>query len=78
MAGSCSRAWNAPAPAEPAQLDAGEIIDKGFDNRVAVQDRHTGSIPLLSAAAGPPRITVDRVGGHTTRRLARPHFSGRI
>jgi feruloyl-CoA synthase len=41
---------------EPAQLDAGEITDKGYVNQAAVRDRRAGLVALLSADPVPPQV----------------------
>jgi feruloyl-CoA synthase len=41
---------------EPAQLDAGEITDKGYVNQAAVRDRRADLVALLSAEPVPPRV----------------------
>ena len=46
---------------EPAQLDAGEITDKGYVNQAAVRDRRSDLVALLTADPLPPRI-VARAG----------------
>ncbi|TQN42662.1 trans-feruloyl-CoA synthase [Blastococcus colisei] len=43
---------------EPAQLDAGEITDKGYVNQAAVRDRRADLVALLSADPLPSRVTV--------------------
>jgi len=43
---------------EPAQLDAGEITDKGYVNQAAVRDRRAGLVALLAADPPPPRVVV--------------------
>ncbi|MBM7804375.1 feruloyl-CoA synthase [Geodermatophilus bullaregiensis] len=43
---------------EPAQLDAGEITDKGYVNQAAVRDRRAGLVALLTADPPPPRVVV--------------------
>ena len=41
---------------EPAQLDAGEITDKGYVNQAAVRDRRSDLLALLTADPLPPRV----------------------
>jgi feruloyl-CoA synthase len=41
---------------EPAQLDAGEITDKGYVNQAAVRDRRSGLAALLTADPLPPQV----------------------
>ena len=43
---------------EPAQLDAGEITDKGYVNQVAVRDRRGDLVDLLTADPTPPGVVV--------------------
>ncbi|MGY1604230.1 feruloyl-CoA synthase [Geodermatophilus sp. SYSU D00815] len=43
---------------EPAQLDAGEVTDKGYVNQAAVRDRRAGLVALLTADPPPPRVVV--------------------
>jgi feruloyl-CoA synthase len=43
---------------EPAQLDAGEITDKGYVNQRAVRDRRRDLVALLTADPVPPRIVL--------------------
>jgi feruloyl-CoA synthase len=43
---------------EPAQLDAGEITDKGYVNQAAVRDRRAGLVALLTADPLPTRVVV--------------------
>ena len=43
---------------EPAQLDAGEITDKGYVNQAAVRDRRADLIALLAADPLPSRVVV--------------------
>ena len=43
---------------EPAQLDAGEITDKGYVNQAAVRDRRADLVALLTAEPPPPRVVV--------------------
>ena len=43
---------------EPAQLDAGEITDKGYVNQVAVRNRRTDLVALLNADPRPSQIVV--------------------
>jgi feruloyl-CoA synthase len=45
---------------EPAQLDAGEITDKGYVNQRAVRDRRRDLVALLTADPVPPRIVLRR------------------
>jgi feruloyl-CoA synthase len=47
---------------EPAQLDAGEITDKGYVNQAAVRDRRADLAALLTADPLPPQVVV-RTGG---------------
>jgi feruloyl-CoA synthase len=43
---------------EPAQLDAGEITDKGYVNQAAVRDRRAGLVALLTTDPPPPQVVV--------------------
>ncbi|MGY1813584.1 AMP-binding protein [Blastococcus sp. SYSU D00820] len=43
---------------EPAQLDAGEITDKGYVNQAAVRDRRADLVALLGSGPFPPRVVV--------------------
>ena len=43
---------------EPAQLDAGEITDKGYVNQAAVRDRRADLVAQLSADPLPARVVV--------------------
>lgn len=43
---------------EPAQLDAGEITDKGYVNQAAVRDRRADLVALLTADPLPPQVVV--------------------
>ena len=43
---------------EPAQLDAGEITDKGYVNQAAVRDRRADLVALLTADPLPSRVVV--------------------
>jgi feruloyl-CoA synthase len=43
---------------EPAQLDAGEITDKGYVNQAAVRDRRAELVALLTADPLPPQVVV--------------------
>jgi feruloyl-CoA synthase len=45
---------------EPAQLDAGEITDKGYVNQRAVRERRAGAVALLAADPAPPQVVVRR------------------
>ncbi len=45
---------------EPAQLDAGEITDKGYVNQAAVRDRRADLVALLAADPRPPQVVVRR------------------
>jgi feruloyl-CoA synthase len=45
---------------EPAQLDAGEITDKGYVNQAAVRDRRAALVALLAADPVPHRVVVRR------------------
>jgi len=47
---------------EPAQLDAGEITDKGYINQAAVRDRRASLAAQLTATPSPSRVVV-RTGG---------------
>jgi len=47
---------------EPAQLDAGEITDKGYVNQAAVRDRRADLVALLTADPLPRRVVVRRDG----------------
>ncbi|MGY1710556.1 AMP-binding protein [Geodermatophilus sp. SYSU D00758] len=41
---------------EPAQLDAGEITDKGYVNQAAVRERRADLVALLAAEPPPPQV----------------------
>ena len=43
---------------EPAQLDSGEITDKGYVNQAAVRDRRADLVALLTADPTPARVVV--------------------
>ncbi len=43
---------------EPAQLDAGEITDKGYVNQAAVRDRRADLVARLTADPLPPQVVV--------------------
>jgi feruloyl-CoA synthase len=43
---------------EPAQLDAGEITDKGYVNQAAVRDRRADLVALLTADPAPAEVVV--------------------
>ena len=43
---------------EPAQLDAGEITDKGYVNQAAVRDRRAYHVARLTADPLPPQVVV--------------------
>jgi len=43
---------------EPAQLDTGEITDKGYVNQVAVRDRRSDQLRLLTANPLPRQVVV--------------------
>ncbi|WP_216870809.1 AMP-binding protein [Modestobacter excelsi] len=43
---------------EPAQLDAGEITDKGYVNQAAVRGRRTDLVALLAQEPPPPQVVV--------------------
>jgi feruloyl-CoA synthase len=43
---------------EPAQLDAGEVTDKGYVNQRAVRDRRADLVALLTADPPPARVVV--------------------
>jgi feruloyl-CoA synthase len=43
---------------EPAQLDAGEVTDKGYVNQAAVRDRRADLVALLTAEPLPERVVV--------------------
>ena len=43
---------------EPAQLDAGEITDKGYVNQAAVRDRRADLVAVLAAEPPPGRVVV--------------------
>ena len=43
---------------EPAQLDAGEITDKGYVNQAAVRDRRADLVAMLTADPPPARVVV--------------------
>ncbi|MGY1639267.1 AMP-binding protein [Geodermatophilus sp. SYSU D00742] len=47
---------------EPAQLDAGEITDKGYVNQAAVRDRRADLVALLTAEPVPPQVVVRPAG----------------
>ncbi|MGY1704630.1 AMP-binding protein [Geodermatophilus sp. SYSU D00697] len=47
---------------EPAQLDAGEVTDKGYVNQAAVRDRRADLVALLTADPVPPRVVVRPAG----------------
>ena len=47
---------------EPAQLDAGEITDKGYVNQRAVRDRRADLVALLTADPPPARVVVRTAG----------------
>jgi feruloyl-CoA synthase len=47
---------------EPADLDAGEITDKGYVNQRAVRERRTAEVAALSTDPAPARVVV-RVPG---------------
>ena len=47
---------------EPAQLDAGEITDKGYVNQAAVRDRRGDLVALLAAEPLPRRVVVRTAG----------------
>jgi feruloyl-CoA synthase len=42
---------------EPANMDAGEITDKGYINQAAVRERRAGLMALLTAEPPPPQVT---------------------
>jgi feruloyl-CoA synthase len=57
---------------EPAQLDAGEITDKGYVNQAAVRDRRADLVTLLTA--GPfPRCMVCRTEPVTVASISSVH-----
>jgi feruloyl-CoA synthase len=64
--GSSQRVERLLVLTEPAQLDAGEITDKGYVNQAAVRDRRAGLVALLAADPPPPRVVV------------RPEVAGRL
>jgi feruloyl-CoA synthase len=43
---------------EPAQLDAGEITDKGYVNQAAVRERRAGDVARLHADAPAPHVVL--------------------
>ncbi|RFU21541.1 AMP-binding protein [Geodermatophilus marinus] len=43
---------------EPAQLDAGEITDKGYVNQAAVRERRAGLVALLATEPPPPQVVL--------------------
>ena len=43
---------------EPAQLDAGEVTDKGYVNQAAVRNRRSDLVRLLTADPLPPQVVV--------------------
>jgi feruloyl-CoA synthase len=43
---------------EPAQLDSGEVTDKGYVNQAAVRDRRADLVALLTADPVPPQVVV--------------------
>jgi feruloyl-CoA synthase len=45
---------------EPAQLDAGEITDKGYVNQAAVRERRADLVALLGADPVPPQVVARR------------------
>jgi feruloyl-CoA synthase len=47
---------------EPAQLDAGEITDKGYVNQAAVRERRHGLVTLLGANPIPPQVVARPAG----------------
>jgi feruloyl-CoA synthase len=47
---------------EPAQLDAGEVTDKGYVNQAAVRDRRADLVALLTADPVPPQVVVRPAG----------------
>jgi feruloyl-CoA synthase len=47
---------------EPAQLDAGEVTDKGYVNQAAVRDRRADLVVLLTADPVPPQVVVRPAG----------------
>jgi feruloyl-CoA synthase len=55
-AGSSGRVERLLVLTEPAQLDAGEITDKGYVNQGAVRERRAGLVALLSGDPLPPQI----------------------
>ncbi|MCW2697043.1 MAG: fadD2 [Modestobacter sp.] len=52
---------------EPAQLDAGEITDKGYVNQAAVRDRRAGLAALLTADPPPVRVVLRSSSQRSTR-----------
>ncbi|MGY1631415.1 AMP-binding protein [Geodermatophilus sp. SYSU D01186] len=47
---------------EPAQLDAGEVTDKGYVNQAAVRDRRAALVALLTADLVPPQVVLRPAG----------------
>jgi feruloyl-CoA synthase len=47
---------------EPAQLDAGEVTDKGYVNQAAVRDRRAALVALLTAEPVPPQVVLRPAG----------------
>jgi feruloyl-CoA synthase len=56
--GSSQRVERLLVLTEPAQLDAGEITDKGYVNQAAVRDRRADLVALLTADPPPPQVVV--------------------
>ncbi len=56
--GSSQRVERLLVLCEPAQLDAGEITDKGYINQAAVRDRRADLAALLTADPPPPQVVV--------------------
>jgi feruloyl-CoA synthase len=56
--GSSQRVERLLVLTEPAQLDAGEITDKGYVNQRAVRDRRADLVALLTADSLPQRVVV--------------------
>lgn len=55
-AGSSQRVERLLVLTEPAQLDAGEITDKGYVNQAAVRARRTDLVARLTADPPPPQV----------------------
>jgi feruloyl-CoA synthase len=59
-AGSAARVERMLVMARPADLDAGEITDKGYVNQRRVLDRRAGLVDLLYADPVPAEVIVAR------------------